>query len=297
MSVQLATLLERSKRNLGGVHEVIRETTLEVIKRAFAEGIRVQISSGYRSIADQDKLYAQGRTTSGSIVTNARGGQSYHNFGLAVDYFLVSADGKTALWTINAEWRRVATIAKSLGFEWGGDWSSFKDYPHLQMTGGLSLAQLRNGAKPSLTSKVGGSTPAPTPKPSTSHITNAQSFLNSRDYPKAHKGNFTPLVVDGIAGRLTKNATVRVYQYFANVTVDGIFGPNSKRSGRLLREWNGSVWWTSLLQSLLNINGATLNIDGIFGPATKTAVQNYQRSQGLSVDGIVGQNTWTAFLG
>ncbi|GAA0449393.1 MAG: M15 family metallopeptidase [Bacillota bacterium] len=64
--------------------------------------------------------------------------------------FIVSDDGQKAIWTVNAKWKRVAAIGKSLGFEWGGDWSSFKDYPHLQMTGGLTLSQLQAGKRPNL---------------------------------------------------------------------------------------------------------------------------------------------------
>ncbi|WP_084028804.1 M15 family metallopeptidase [Bacillus sp. J33] len=155
MTVQLKTLIDRSIRNMGsGVHPVVKESALEVIKRAYEEGIYVQISSGYRSFAEQNALYAQGRTKPGNVVTNAKGGQSNHNYGLAVDYFLVSDDGKRALWTVNAKWRRVAAIAKSLGFAWGGDWKGFVDYPHLEMMGGLSLRDLQNGKRPNLVSKV-----------------------------------------------------------------------------------------------------------------------------------------------
>ncbi|MGN8648305.1 M15 family metallopeptidase [Gracilibacillus sp. HCP3S3_G5_1] len=154
MTVSLKTLLDRSERNMGSkINSVVKEAAIEVIKRAYKEGIYVQISEGYRSNARQNELYAQGRTTSGKVVTNAKGGQSYHNYGLAVDYFLVSDDGKKALWTVNSDWKRVAEIAKSLGFEWGGDWTSFKDYPHLQMDGGLSISQLQAGKRPSLNSK------------------------------------------------------------------------------------------------------------------------------------------------
>ncbi|WP_437182934.1 M15 family metallopeptidase [Shouchella clausii] len=59
---------------------------------------------------------------------------------MAVDYFLTNHDGSKAVWTVNAQWRRVAAIGKQLGFSWGGDWTSFKDYPHLEMTGGLTTA-------------------------------------------------------------------------------------------------------------------------------------------------------------
>lgn len=160
--VSLQTLIDRSTKNMGLVHPVVKETILEVIKRAYKEGINVQISSGYRSNAEQQRLYNQGRTTPGKIVTNARPGQSMHNYGLAVDYFLTNKDGTKALWTVNADWRRVAAIAKSLGFEWGGDWRGFVDYPHLQMTGGLTLSQLQAGRRPNLVSRVGKLSNKPT---------------------------------------------------------------------------------------------------------------------------------------
>ncbi|WP_309244896.1 M15 family metallopeptidase [Bacillus sp. WMMC1349] len=66
----------------------MKETAIEVVKRAYKENIYVQMTSGYRSFAEQNKLYAKGRTASGKIVTNAKAGQSNHNYGLAVDYVL-----------------------------------------------------------------------------------------------------------------------------------------------------------------------------------------------------------------
>ncbi|BBP87504.1 hypothetical protein BsIDN1_11220 [Bacillus safensis] len=116
--IGLQTLIDRSVRNMGaGIHSVKKESAIEMIKQAYKEGIFVQITSGYRSFAEQNKLYSQGRTAPGKIVTNAKGGQSNHNYGLAIDYvLLLSADGKKALWTVNEKWRRVAQIGKSLGF-------------------------------------------------------------------------------------------------------------------------------------------------------------------------------------
>lgn len=157
MSVSLDTLISRSKARLGKVHPSLEEYTVELIKRCYNEGIRVQISSGYRSLEDQAWIYGQGRPTyvwngkkygtSGKIVSNAQPGSSIHNYGLAIDYFLVSEDGKNSIWTVNKEWRRVAEIAKGMNFEWGGDWS-WKDYPHLQFNRGLTVKQLAAGTKP-----------------------------------------------------------------------------------------------------------------------------------------------------
>lgn len=107
-----------------------------------------------RTIAEQDALYAQGRTTKGKIVTNAKGGYSYHNFGLSFDFCLI-IDGKEVSWDMNkdfdgdkvSDWMEVVSIVKRHGWEWGGDWKSFKDYPHFQKTFGNTTAQLRAKAK------------------------------------------------------------------------------------------------------------------------------------------------------
>ena len=158
MTVSVETLIDRSVKRLGAVHPSLKEYTIELIKRCYNEGIKVQISSGFRSNEDQAYIYGQGRPnyiwngkvygSKGSIVSNAPPGTSIHNYGLAIDYFLVSEDGNNSLWTVNDNWKRVATIAKSMGFEWGGDWKNFKDYPHLQYNQGLTIADLKAGHRP-----------------------------------------------------------------------------------------------------------------------------------------------------
>lgn len=147
----------KSAPRLAGLHPVIAAASEALIERCFNKGIPILITQGLRTRAEQDALYAQGRTKPGPIVTNARGGYSYHNFGLAVDFALLLQDGGSVSWDMKrdgntnrkADWQEVVEEAKRLGFEWGGDWTSFKDYPHLQMTFGLSLAQLRSGMSPS----------------------------------------------------------------------------------------------------------------------------------------------------
>ena len=94
------------------------------------------VTSGYRSSDEQNKLYSQGRTSKGAIITNTRGGHSQHNWGIAVDLannFDVDKDGKVTDDTWNEKgFSMIAKIAKSskVGFKWGGDWSGFKDRPH-----------------------------------------------------------------------------------------------------------------------------------------------------------------------
>ncbi len=140
------------------LHPVVKENIKQVIKQAADKGIVVVITDGFRSAADQDRLYEKGRTAGGTIVTHAKGGQSFHNYGLAVDFALKNASGDV-IWDMHydgnkngkADWDEVVEIAKPLGFAWGGDWPEFKDYPHLQMDFGLTIADLQNGARPTLT--------------------------------------------------------------------------------------------------------------------------------------------------
>ena len=103
------------------------------------KGIRVKLVSGYRSPEEQDRLYAQGRTKPGRVVTNARGGYSWHNFGLAADYAFVK-DGHL---TWNGPWNIFGRVARACGLEWGGDFRTFPDRPHVQWTKGKTLRQMR----------------------------------------------------------------------------------------------------------------------------------------------------------
>lgn len=134
-----------------GLHPVVADYTEKLIEEAGAIGISILITDGYRTPEEQDRLYRKGRDQNGRIVTNAKGGQSYHNFGLAIDFALLDEDGEP-LWDIaydgnkngEPDWFEVAELAKELGFEWGGDWANFTDYPHLQMTFGYSIEELQH---------------------------------------------------------------------------------------------------------------------------------------------------------
>lgn len=259
MTVSLQTLIDRSDKNMAsGTHKVVRESALEMIRRAYKEGIYVQISEGHRPNARQNELFAQGRTKPGNIVTNARAGQSWHNYGVAVDFFLTSNDGSEAIWTVNSKWRRVAEIGKSLGFEWGGDWTMERDgivdYPHLQMTGGLSLSQLQAGKKPKLSSKVGNKTPKPS-KPSSS---------NSSGKWKEKKGAW-------------KGKNLKQWDH-------------GKQVKQLQKKLANKYFYPN--------KGAKNNgIDSYFGADTKDAVKRFQSMNGLTADGIAGKKTFKKLTG
>ncbi len=137
------------------LHPIVKERSNQLIQQAAKRGIVLVITDGFRSAADQDRLYEKGRTSEGNIVTYAKGGESYHNFGLAIDFALKTSAGDV-IWDMNydgnkngvADWTEVVKMAKSLGFQWGGDWAKFKDYPHLEMDFGLTIADLQNGERP-----------------------------------------------------------------------------------------------------------------------------------------------------
>ena len=116
-------------------------------RAAARAGIAVLVTQGLRTWEEQDALYAKGRTAppvgKKYIVTNAKGGQSYHNFGLAFDIVVLDAVGKADLDTKHPAWTRAAEFGKSLGLEWGGDWKTLKDFPHFQYTAALALADCR----------------------------------------------------------------------------------------------------------------------------------------------------------
>lgn len=126
------------------VTQIINEANQQLTGRA-----QVRISQGLRTIQEQDGLYAQGRTKPGKIVTNAKGGSSYHNYGLAVDIVLI-IDGKEASWDTEkdfdndgkSDWMEVVTVFKKYGWDWGGNFKSIVDKPHFEKTFGNSVGQL-----------------------------------------------------------------------------------------------------------------------------------------------------------
>ncbi|MGN9169515.1 Peptidoglycan L-alanyl-D-glutamate endopeptidase CwlK precursor [compost metagenome] len=152
----LEQLKKKSDKRLIGLDSVFKLVIEKLIERCYARGVWIVITQGLRTYAEQDDLYAQGRTKPGKVVTDARGGYSNHNFGFAADFALLLRDGRAVSWdTLRdddkdslPDWSEVVEEAKWLGLEWGGDWRSFKDMPHLQMVFGLSTADFRAGKRP-----------------------------------------------------------------------------------------------------------------------------------------------------
>ena len=134
-----------NSRNLNDLHPKVAVIARMFVDRCRAKGIDVLIYSTYRDNESQAELYAQGRTKPGRKVTNAKPGQSWHNWRCALD-FVPMFQGKPQ-WNDTSLYEQCGEIAESIGFEWAGRWKRFREFPHIQYTGGNTLAQFQNGTQ------------------------------------------------------------------------------------------------------------------------------------------------------
>ena len=120
-------------RDITMCHPELQEKAQRLIAECKKQGLIVKLGECFRTVAEQDNLYAQGRTKPGSIVTNAKGSSysSMHQWGAAFD--VIRNDGKGAYFDNDGWFSKVGRIGKSLGLEWGGDWTSPVDKPHFQL--------------------------------------------------------------------------------------------------------------------------------------------------------------------
>lgn len=135
-----------NSRKIDDLLPVVAKKARALISAAKREGIDLLVTSTYRDAECQDALYAQGRTKPGRKVTNARGGQSWHQFRVAFD--VVPLISGKAVWNDQRLWRRIGELGESVGLEWAGRWKTFRESPHFQFTGGLTMADLKKGKQP-----------------------------------------------------------------------------------------------------------------------------------------------------
>lgn len=132
-----------NSRKLEDLNPKVKSLCEKFISECNKEGIDVLITSTYRDAESQNALYAQGRTTAGKKVTNAKAGQSYHNWRCAFD-FVPLINGK-AQWNDAKLFTKCGEIAESVGLEWAGRWVKFKELAHCQFTNGLKLSDFQAG--------------------------------------------------------------------------------------------------------------------------------------------------------
>jgi len=124
------------------LHPKLRQEVTTLLERAESiidPDYKIRVVQGLRTIEEQDALYAQGRTKPGSIVTKAKGGSSYHNYGLAIDlcWLIKQADGsykyeEKRSWIFGPQYQKIVKIFKEAGYTWGGDFKQISDKPHFE---------------------------------------------------------------------------------------------------------------------------------------------------------------------
>lgn len=238
---------DASRRRLEKVHPELSRRIQALLDTLRQHSLQVEVVQGLRTFAEQDGLFAQGRSRPGPIVTRARGGQSNHNYGLAVD--LVPFNNGQPNWNAPlGVWTTIGTEAEKLGLEWGGDWKKFVDKPHVQLPG-LSIAEClalyrRAGNQLSLvwaeatrrllgTPTTTGETTPDTAAPSGGTGTSSsRPLLRLRSRGDAVRALQEALVgaallaasdADGIFGQGTL-AAVRKFQESKGLTADGMVG-------------------------------------------------------------------------
>lgn len=219
-----------SESKLSHVHP---ELAARVRKLVESLGRDVRVVQGLRTYAEQDKLYAQGRTKPGGKVTNARGGFSNHNFGLAVD--LCPFNNGKPDWTDNAGFDAIGRAARAVGLEWGGDWKKLVDKPHCQLPG-LTIATCRilyqSGGLAAVWKKASevigkGSTPVD-PLPSTPAPASVRDLkIGDEGEDVKRLQTALKLTADGDFGRATRAAVI-AFQSNAGLRADGIVGAKTR---------------------------------------------------------------------
>jgi peptidoglycan L-alanyl-D-glutamate endopeptidase CwlK len=133
-----------NSRSLDELLPVAKERVEQFLRLCKENDIDLLVTSTYRDHESQQALYEQGRTTAGKVVTNAKAGDSWHNWRCAVDVVpLINGkpnwDGSDPVWT------KIGELGEQAGLEWAGRWRTFKELAHFQYTGGLTLTDLKEG--------------------------------------------------------------------------------------------------------------------------------------------------------
>ena len=126
----ITTVDSRSEKTIATLLPEVQPLARAIVQKAASVGITIKIISGLRTYAEQDALYAKGRTEPGPIVTKAKGGYSNHNFGIAFDIGVF--EGSKYL-PDSPKYKAVGALGVDLGLEWGGNWKTIVDQPHYQL--------------------------------------------------------------------------------------------------------------------------------------------------------------------
>ena len=131
-----------SNARINILHPSIRKEVKDLIIKAESvidQNVAIRVVQGLRTIEEQNELFSRGRTKPGKVVTNARGGRSYHNYGTAIDICLLLKDkdgvykyDDVKSWQLDKNFREVVKIFKEAKYTWGGDFKTIVDNPHFE---------------------------------------------------------------------------------------------------------------------------------------------------------------------
>ena len=260
-------------RDITQLHPRLQEKAAELIALCKKNGITIKIGECFRSVKEQNDLYAQGRTKPGSIVTNAKGTSysSQHQWGIAMDFFLdmdIDGDGKKSDDAFNnrkSTFNKVGKLAKSIGLAWGGDWKSIVDLPHVYLPDwGSTTSKLK--------SKYG--TPEKFMK----------TWESEKQVSKVEKEEPTKVPV---VKEEKETAKKKYTGTFPALPPRGYY---KKGDGyKTLTNYTKQI---KRVQKLLNwIMNASITVDGDYGEKTETLCEKFQKKYGLAVDGEFGKKS------
>lgn len=301
-------------RNTTQLHPELQQKIVTFLKNCYKNGYKVKITECFRTVAEQDALYAKGRTASGSIVTNAKGSSysSQHQWGVAFD--ICRNDGKGAYNDTDNWFKKVATIGKACGLGWGGDWKSPVDKPHFYLKdwGSTTSTLKKKYTSFDKFKKTWGKCSLPNygnlsvketeellkAKSTTTSTKQNTSKSNASTSKSSSKSTSYKHLIKSLQTALNK-------EYEAKLKVDGMPGPKTLAATPTLSiaTRNKKPKTVEALQDLLIYFGYSCGksgSDGDFYKATKEAVEKFQEKKVKlkNPDGVVTaeQKTWKKLL-
>jgi len=133
-----------TSRKVDDLVTAVKLRALNFIHQCKEAGVDIVVTCTFRDAEAQNILYAQGRTAPGQIVTHAHGGESFHQYRVAFDVVPL-LHGKPIWDSTDPVWAKIGAIGESCELEWAGRWVTFREFPHFQFTGGLSIADFKAG--------------------------------------------------------------------------------------------------------------------------------------------------------
>lgn len=138
------TFDSRNNGIIDNLDPVFAEKVRNLLQYLTNLGEDILLTSGRRTPAEQNALFAQGRTEPGEVITDVSGTGSFHVWGVAIDFVPVT-NGQPD-YSDDARLQKIARLAIGMGFEWGFALWGF-DKPHLQYTQGLTISDFQKGEK------------------------------------------------------------------------------------------------------------------------------------------------------